>query len=37
VGTGQTGALTTKLRSRFFEIITGKVPRFEKWLTYVND
>ena len=37
VGTGQAGALTAKLRARFFEAITGKVPRYEKWLTYVND
>ena len=37
VGAGKAGALTARLRARFFEIITGKVPRFEKWLTYVND
>jgi branched-chain amino acid aminotransferase len=37
VSTGKTGPLTSALRARFFEIVTGKVPRYEKWLTYVND
>jgi len=37
IGGGRPGEVTAKLKNRFFEIITGKVPRFEKWLTYVND
>jgi len=37
IGTGQTGLVTSRLKARFFEVVTGKDPRFEKWLTYVND
>jgi branched-chain amino acid aminotransferase len=37
VASGKTGPATSALRARFFEIVTGKAPRYEKWLTYVND
>jgi branched-chain amino acid aminotransferase len=37
IGTGQTGPVTSRLKARFFEVVTGKDPRFEKWLTQVKD
>jgi len=36
IGAGQIGPVTTRLKARFFEVVTGKDPLFEKWLTYVN-
>jgi branched-chain amino acid aminotransferase len=37
VGTGQTGPLTQKIRQTFLEAAAGRIPQYEKWLTYVNE
>jgi branched-chain amino acid aminotransferase len=37
VGSGQTGPVTQKIRQTFLEIVAGLVPKYEKWLTYVNE
>ncbi len=36
IGNGRAGELTLKLRERYLEVVSGKVPEFEHWLTYVN-
>lgn len=36
IGSGRAGELTMKLRERYIEVVTGKVPEFEHWLTYVQ-
>lgn len=37
VGPGQPGPVTDRIRKRYLEIVRGKVKKFEKWLTYVNE
>jgi len=32
IGNGKRGPITTVLQSRFFDIVTGKVPEYEEWL-----
>ena len=35
VGTGKIGAITQQVRELFFQVVTGKVPRYRDWLTPV--
>lgn len=35
VGTGSMGALTSQLRSLFFDVVSGRVPKYRDWLTPV--
>jgi branched-chain amino acid aminotransferase len=37
IGTGLTGPITQKIRNTFLEIVGGRVLKYEKWLTYVNE
>jgi len=37
IGDGLTGPITQKIRKTFLEIVQGRVPKYEKWLTYVNE
>jgi branched-chain amino acid aminotransferase len=37
IGTGATGPITLKIRKTFLEIVQGRVPKYEKWLTFVNE
>jgi len=37
IGTGNPGPITTQLRNIYMDIVLGKVKKYEKWLTYVND
>lgn len=36
VGNGRPGTMTKKIGERFKDIVTGKVPEYGKWLTYVR-
>lgn len=36
IGNGRAGERTLELRQRYQDVVTGKVPEFDKWLTYVN-
>ncbi len=36
IGSGKPGPVTNAVRRAFMEAVTGKDPRFEKWLTYVG-
>ncbi|MBO3803076.1 MAG: branched-chain amino acid transaminase [Candidatus Brockarchaeota archaeon] len=36
VGNGARGPITEKLQSKFFEIVRGKDPAYERWLTFVQ-
>ena len=35
VGAGSRGPLTQALQSAFFDVVTGRNPKYERWLTYV--
>ncbi len=35
VGTGEMGAITKQLRALFFDVMTGRVPKYRDWLTPV--
>ncbi|MDH7512102.1 MAG: branched-chain amino acid transaminase [Clostridiales bacterium] len=35
IGSGRVGETTARLRQMFEDIVTGKIPRYKKWLTYV--
>ena len=37
IGDGKKGALTTRIRSLFYDTVQGKIPRYDSWLTYVNE
>ncbi len=37
IGTGDTGPVTLKIRKTFLEVVAGRVPGYEKWLSYVNE
>lgn len=37
IGTGATGPVTQKIRKTFLDIVQGRVPKYEKWLTYMNE
>ncbi len=36
IGNGKRGPLTKKIQAAYFDCVTGKNPKYEKWLTYVN-
>jgi len=36
IGSGKTGEITEKVHGRFHEIVTGKDPKFGKWLEYID-
>jgi branched-chain amino acid aminotransferase len=36
IGNGARGPITEKLQSLFFEVVAGKVPKYDHWLTYVS-
>ncbi|MEM4250920.1 MAG: branched-chain amino acid transaminase [Candidatus Bathyarchaeia archaeon] len=36
IGSGSVGPITKRLQDRFFTVIRGEDPRFEKWLDYVK-
>lgn len=35
IGEGRRGPVTTKLQARFFDIVNGRAPEYERWLSYV--
>lgn len=35
IGEGKPGAFTRRLQARFFDIVKGKIKKYESWLTYV--
>ncbi len=37
VGTGAAGAYALAMRERYLEVVSGKVPEYQRWLRYVND
>lgn len=36
IGIGSRGPITEELQQRYFEIVSGKNPKYESWLTYVK-
>ncbi|MBB6099594.1 branched-chain amino acid aminotransferase [Deinobacterium chartae] len=36
IGKGTAGEITKEIRARYLEIVTGKNPRYDHWLTYVR-
>ncbi len=37
IGSGSAGKFSLAMRQRYLEVVSGKVPEFEHWLTYVNE
>jgi branched-chain amino acid aminotransferase len=37
IGKGTRGPITEKLQSLYFDIVQGKVEKYRKWLTYINE
>jgi branched-chain amino acid aminotransferase len=37
VGAGKPGPVTNQLRNIYLDIVSGKVKKYKRWLTYVND
>jgi branched-chain amino acid aminotransferase len=35
IGEGHRGPLTARIQSRFFDIVNGRAPEYERWLAYV--
>jgi hypothetical protein len=35
IGDGRPGKVFLELKAAFKDIVTGKVPKYDKWLTYV--
>ncbi|TVT48229.1 MAG: branched-chain amino acid transaminase [Denitromonas halophila] len=35
IGAGKRGPITEKIQARFFEIVNGRAPEYDDWLTYV--
>ncbi len=35
IGIGERGALTTEIQQRFFDIVQGRNPKYEHWLTFI--
>jgi branched-chain amino acid aminotransferase len=35
IGSGRRGPVTARLQSAFFEVVAGRVPKYERWLSYV--
>ncbi|AFZ68721.1 branched-chain amino acid transaminase [Deinococcus peraridilitoris] len=36
IGTGQAGEVTLEIRRRYLDIVSGRDPNYDHWLTYVN-
>ena len=36
IGTGKIGEVATGIHAKFHDIVTGKDPKYESWLDYVN-
>lgn len=36
IGEGRRGPITEKLQEVYFDVVRGKLPQYEEWLTYVN-
>ncbi len=36
IGSGSVGEITSKIRSAYFDIVQGRNPAYESWLTYLN-
>src|SRR5699024_4891875 len=36
LGAGRRGPVTEKLQEVYFDVVRGKLPQYEHWLTYVN-
>jgi branched-chain amino acid aminotransferase len=36
IGSGKAGEITEKIHTKFHEIASGKDPKYERWLEYVN-
>jgi len=37
IGNGEEGDITAILKKAYFDIVTGKNPKYEKWLSFVNE
>jgi hypothetical protein len=37
IGAGATGSITQKIRKTYLDVVSGRVPKYEKWLSYVNE
>jgi len=37
IGNGQPGPITTRVAQTYREVVSGKHPKYQKWLTYVRD
>jgi branched-chain amino acid aminotransferase len=37
IGSGQVGETTRRLRQMFQEVVTGKIPKYEGWITYLEE
>jgi branched-chain amino acid aminotransferase len=35
IGSGRRGPVTARLQSAFFEVVAGRVPKYERWLSYL--
>ena len=35
IGNGRRGPITEKIQSQFFDVVHGRIPKYESWLTYV--
>ncbi|MEN8185076.1 MAG: branched-chain amino acid transaminase [Myxococcota bacterium] len=35
IGAGKRGPMTASLQSAFFDVVTGREPKYERWLTYI--
>lgn len=36
IGIGERGPITTEIQQRYFDIVQGKNPKYDHWLTYVG-
>jgi len=36
VGTGRAGEVSSRIRAAYLDLVRGRAPRYEKWLTYVG-
>ncbi|MBN2246507.1 MAG: branched-chain amino acid transaminase [Candidatus Aminicenantes bacterium] len=37
IGTGKSGEFTQKIRETYLKVVQGKIPKYHKWLTLIND
>ncbi|MCB1940021.1 MAG: branched chain amino acid aminotransferase, partial [Rhodocyclaceae bacterium] len=35
IGAGKRGPITEKIQSRFFDIVGGRAPEYDRWLAYI--